>query len=135
MGEIKRIYLEGLEMLSQGEDDGALSKFKEVLGLKPLDDTEKFWVSSCHFSISVIHYGRGEMRKAKRSLLKSMKDRDPASWTQLALGDISESLGQHAAAGRYYDRCEELATLEKDEDLLEVLAKRKRPSRRRKKSR
>jgi tetratricopeptide (TPR) repeat protein len=135
MSEMKRIYLEGLTLLSQGEKDGALSKFKEVLRLKPSDDTEKFWVSSCHFSISVIHYGRGEMLKAKRSLLKSMKDRDPAPWTQLGLGDLSESLGQHAAAQRYYDRCEELATLEKDGDLLEVLAKRKRPSRGKKKSR
>ena len=129
MSGLRQIYSEGMALTMQGESEAALRKFKEALKLQSSDDLEKHWVSSCHFSIAVIHYGRGDMLKAKRSWLKYIKEGGPEPWTYLTLADISENRGEHAAARRYYGRCEELATLQKDKDLLQLLAKRKRPRR------
>lgn len=125
MSEVRRLYLEGLALAMQGENDGALTNFKKALKLQPVDDTEKHWVMSCHSCIAVIHYGRGEMLKAKRNWLKYIKEGGQESWTCLMLGDVSGTIGQYAAAVRYYERCEELATLEDDKDLLKLIAKRK----------
>ena len=131
MNNVRRIFEDGLALAKEGDLNAALSKFKEALRQAP-PTKEKLWVGLCHRNIAMIHELRGELLKAKRSHLNALKYRGPDPYTYHWLGTLSESRGEVAAAKRYFARCEELATLEKDEDLLKLLANRKRSKRFRK---
>ena len=124
MSKLERIFKQGVELESKGRREEALSKYKQGLKQEP-SDREKMFVPMFHRHIAVIYEQMGEMLKAKRSHLNALKYGRPNSYTYLWLGDLSVSRGELAAARRYFARCEEIATLEKDEDLLKLLAKRK----------
>ena len=134
MGKLEKIYKEGVALEFKGCPEEALIKYKE--GLKEqASDEERMFVAMFHRHIAVIYEQMGEMLKAKRSFLNALKHGRPDAYIYLWLGDLSVNRGEMRSADKYYSRCEELAILEKDEDLLGLIAKRKYPQRTRRKTR
>jgi tetratricopeptide (TPR) repeat protein len=128
MKKLRTMLEEGTRLARQGCLEAAMGKFKEALK-EEASDKEKNLVATLHRNIGMIHEQRGEMLKAKRRYLIAEKYGKPNPWTYHWLGTLSESRGELAAAKRYFARSEELATREKDEDLLRLLAKQNRSRR------
>src|SRR4051812_26957693 len=119
MSKLEKILKEGIALEFGGRREEALLKYKE--GLKEqASEQDKMFVPLFHRHIAVIYEQIGEMLKAKRSHLNALKYGKPDPYTYFWLGDLSVSRGELRSANRYYSRCEELATLEDDKDLLEL---------------
>lgn len=120
MEKCRKILQDGLSLAGDGKLDAALSMLEEGLQIAGTNQ-DAVWIKLLSRNAGLLCERIGDLTKAVAYYEQSLQHDKGNPYTYLALGELYAKLGNEIMSSACLNSCYEIATLNKDQDLVDLL--------------
>ena len=124
MSNYRLILKQGLSLAGSGDLEAALQKLGEGLEQARRANDRK-WSALLARNIGLLYIEKGELKEARILFETSLADDQKNPALYFALGEICEQAGETSRAQEYYLTCYQLSKETHDQEMLDLLEKRR----------
>lgn len=119
MTEFKKILQQSLSLATEGKTEDALTDLDKGLEFA-IKETNHLWIVLFSRNAGILCYEMGDLKRAKKYCLISLRHDKSDPRTYYFLGKIYKQLGKKTLASRYFNTGYEMAVKNNDKDMLEI---------------